>query len=185
MKHGRQRQRHLRREKTPSVICLPPPKPPLAAPRPEPEVARAIPLPKKAMPLPKSEEPLTLRRQPTKSAPQPLSRAVKRQTRRTQTKAMTSSSADIPSGIAHQAPGALPASPSDPQTPLPNNRALALVRPRILDQVGNWIRSFVMVKRPAATPAIARPSLAQIKALRREVAMMQKTLDQLLNSSRT
>ena len=180
MKHGHQRQRQLHREKTSSVICLPPPKPPIAAPRPEPEVARAMPLPKKA-------EPHTLKGRRAAPAPLPQSRQLRRQTKRAQAKAVTRGTA-APAVIADQTAMASTAPSSEPLAPLPKNRALALTQPRGLTQIGaqigNWLRSLVMVRRPASGTSVARPAVSQIKALRREVAMIQRTLDQLLESSR-
>lgn len=76
--------------------------------------------------------------------------------------------------------------PSDDATsPLPRNRSLALSRPGTLARLRGWLRGLLI---PARTPdrrrlAASPAAAAQIRALRGDVARLQRSLDRLLDAS--
>lgn len=156
MKQGRSRARgntSRRHSTTPAVICLPQAKPPITPPRKEPESLRVFILPQKAEPL--ALAPVMTDAKPKKNGKKtPL--------------AVDQASATV-SEIA-------PASPA----PLPRNRALA-VQPRgLVVVVGQWLRKLVMKPKKAALTIDKASAKTQVRALRVEVAQLQRSLDQLM-----
>lgn len=185
MKNGYRSQSRL--AKTPSAICLPSPKPPITAPRSVPEVLRALPLPQMDEPQPVSLTPLELPDE-VKSR-RPKSASPKRRTARAAANEpmrpteqncaaknySTASSTEESMGRAMTAPATV--------EPLPRSRALTVSQPSRITRLGKWLRSLIMVKRSAAAPG-RRPAVSQMKALRRDVLTLQKTLDRMIENSR-
>lgn len=64
-------------------------------------------------------------------------------------------------------------------TPLPRNRALIL-QPQGLKAVGQWLRKLVMKPKKAALTIDKASAKTQVRALRVEVAHLQRSLDQLM-----
>ncbi|MEZ5656194.1 MAG: hypothetical protein R3E04_09960 [Sphingobium sp.] len=202
MKQGRSNQSRSRQHTaTPSVICLPPPKPPATLPRKEPEVLRALPL----------IEPEYFAQPP---AAKPVGRKARRKSRKGQSKASrrkpyVHAAAKI-SADAVKPPECKPISPKEerasaaaatPQQsvaashihwadetlfPLPRNLSLALPKRDRLVALGRWMRKMIMKRRPSAPSMHSASAIEQITSLRDEVAHLQKTLDRLLaRSART
>lgn len=64
-------------------------------------------------------------------------------------------------------------------TPLPRNRALAVQRKGIAT-LGQWLRKLVMKPKKAALTIDKASAKTQVRALRVEVAQLQRSLDQLM-----
>jgi hypothetical protein len=163
MKQHRTRQRHsTNRNHTPSVICLPPPSPPVT-----PKRATS------ALTLPKADEPLA------------LSRQVRRQQRRAHTKTGIEpvvSIAPAPVAVAEPVAPLAPAIPVtssvpiDADAPLPRNRSLAPTHKGLVAMLIGWLRkSAWRAPKHRETTAIS-----QLQALRDEVAALQISLDRAL-----
>lgn len=185
MKNGYKSQARL--AKTPSAICLPSPKPPFTAPRSMPEVLRALPLPQMDEPHPLSVAPPELQdeakphRRKSPSTKGRKAPAAANEPMRSTAQNRTATNHNAP--ISAEPP--LGRTIAEPATtaPLPSSRALAVVQPGGIARFGKWLRSLIMVKRPAATPG-RRPAVSQMKALRRDVLTLQKTLDRMIENSR-
>jgi hypothetical protein len=161
MKQHRTRQRHSRTH-TPSVICLPPPTPPVSPKR------NAA-----ALALPRTDEPLA------------LSRQARRQQRRTHAKSgvspiVTAALAPM-TAVEPIAPREVPmpvtsSVPVGASAPLPRNRSLAPARTRFIATLLEWLR------KPAWNSPKRRETTAisQLQALRDEVAALQISLDRAL-----
>lgn len=174
MKQGRVHQRRShQRNKTPSVICLPPPNPPLVQPRKEPEALRAFVLPQIGEPL--ADVP---------AKPQP-----NRETRRKTRTSKARKSSPKPAALKTAAVAANTADPltpgPNPIAPLPRNMSLAMPRQSALTVVGRWLRSLVVKRRPVPVSISSAAAIAQITSLREEVARLQTTLDRLLDKATT
>ena len=64
--------------------------------------------------------------------------------------------------------------------PLPRNRALALPSRGLMVVVGQWLRKLVMKPKTAALTIDKASARTQVRALRVEVAQLQRSLDQLM-----
>jgi len=169
MKKGRSRNPQLRRkDRTPSVICLPPPKAPVTAPRKEPEAARAIPLQSNLEPLAVMEQVLA------DNPPSTPSRQVRRQELRARSKQVrpAASLTDMATNAPTSSDGTL--------APLPRNRALTDGPQGRLKAVGQWLRSLVMTRRKLPVPVPPQQTVAQLRAMRADLARMQGTLDRMI-----
>ncbi len=200
MKQGRSSQSRMRQHTaTPSVICLPPPKPPATLPRKEPEVLRALPLP---------IEPEYFAQPP---AAKPVGRKARRKSRKGQSKASRRKpyvhAAATVAAHAVKPPECKPISPKQEREsaaaatpspnidtshihwadetlfPLPRNLSLALPKRDRLLALGRWMRKMIMKRRPSAPSIGSASAIEQITSLRDEVAQLQKTLDRLLARS--
>lgn len=159
MKKTRTRQRS-HRTSTPSVICLPPPKPPTVAPRREPEVERA-------MGLPETHEPLV-----AASAGRSGSRQARRRAKRTEAKTVRGHTSAVTES---------PATPPPELAPLPRSQALAKPPSGMLARVEAWFSRLIPRKRqPASVPQEALAQ--QMIALRSELAMVQNRLDRVIKA---
>jgi hypothetical protein len=160
MKNGRSHRRHSRHHgQTPAVICLPAPRPPIMTARKEADVPPALPL---------RDQPEALVAANDQDSHQ--SRQLRRQARRAEVKAM------------RRGPEPHSATPSaESLAPLPRNRALTALRRPALQRVGAWLRSLVM-KQPRNRMSQDN-AVAHLKAMRTEVARMQRTLDWMLNGA--
>lgn len=160
MKKSRTRQRS-HRTSTPSVICLPPPKPPATAPRQEPEV-------RQAMSLPQAEEPLVA----TQAAAE--TRQVRRKAQRAQARGFRHPAADPLKADAR------PASPPlDDDAPLPRHRSLARQPTGLVGRVGAWFAR--LIPRRSTAPMVSQQAMTdQMVALRSELAMVQGRLERMI-----
>jgi hypothetical protein len=163
MKQHRTHQRHSRSH-TPSVICLPPPTPPVTP-------KRATIGATSALKLPKADDPLTLSRQ-----------VRRQQQRRNHIRAAVEPTAPAPVAVAEPvgplaAPVPVTSSvPIDADAPLPRNRSLAPTRKGIAAALIGWLRkpAWKTPKRGETT------AISQLQALRDEVAALQISLDRAL-----
>lgn len=170
MKNGRKRNRFPIHDKTPSVICLPPPAPPFAAPNIGTQSASAFSFP--ILPEPIVTQPDSARDTAPTTQRKPGAKA-KRQPQRAKAKSRSTVMAAKP---------AKAEAPAEALAPLPKSQSLALVPQGMMRQLAGWLRSLVVVKKPLPRSlATSRPhaSAAQIRTLRRQVAALQKTLDTL------
>lgn len=183
MKNGYRNLPHL--EMTPSALHLPSPKPPFTAPRSAPE-GPALPLSRIAEPQPVAlktfeQEETKPRRAKTPSAKRPTSTDLAKTPTPSAKKNRAAKGPKVTT-LAEKPLGRTIAESAIVE-PLPRNRALIVTQPGAIARFGKWLRSLIMVKRPAARVG-RRPAVSQIKALRRDVLMLQKTLDQMLENSR-
>ena len=175
MKKGRAHQRHLhQRNKTPAVICLPPPAPPLVMPRKEPEALRAF-------VLPQTGEPLVSAPKPARKRKNTVSKTRRRRTTPNTASAAKNSAVKVktenePSEALHP-PG------PEPVAPLPRNMSLALPRQSALVVASRWLRKLVVKRRSPPVTIGSAAAIAQITSLREEVARLQTTLDRLLDKA--
>lgn len=175
MKNGRSHHRPSRnRNHTPTVICLPPPRPPITQPRMEPDATPAI-------PLPVGDEALATHHQPGEAAAQ--SRQLRRQARRAEMKA-SRRGPPLPGQVSAIPATAAPKAEMSPVgenvEPLPRNRSLA-TQPRGLARIGQWIGR--LIRRSAPTRATPGDVVTQLRAMRSEMTQMQQTLDRLLGGA--
>jgi hypothetical protein len=182
MKNGRSHRRHShQRSSTSSVICLPPPKPPVTAPKPEPEVERAIALSNDA------EEQVV-------SQSRAQSRQVRRQAARQEAKALKRRGMPPAQAVAAKeakekaasvaeaevGPVEVPAM-AETTAPLPRNRSLAPTRRSALQAAGIWLGSLVIKRKPVTPAHATTAAIMQVKAMRTELAAMQMSLDRMLD----
>lgn len=139
------------------------------------------------VPQPVSLAPLDL--QEDTKTPHPKSPATKRRTARTgankpirPTKQNRAAKNNDTASSTEESMGRTMTAPATVE-PLPRNRALTVSQPGHIARLGKWLRSLIMVKRTAATPG-RRPAVSQMKALRRDVLTLQKTLDRMIENSR-
>jgi hypothetical protein len=156
--------RHSHGGSTPSVILLPPPKPPVAALRKEPEVERALRLPKMGEPLviPAAEK-------------AKLNREARRKSRRTETQ---TTRAKETVAVPIQVP---PVAEKDLEmAPLPRGRALVKPRTGLVARLDAWF-SRLVPRRRAFAPGVSQEALSeQMLALRTELALVQGRLDRMI-----
>lgn len=200
MKKSRARNRS-HRTSTPSVICLPPPKPPVTAPRKEPEVERALSLPNRI-------EPLVIDTMEGMEVDDHATRQMRRRARRAEARAgrsrrpvkqpavaeivreepMLSVQAlvEVPIEAPTLAPIELSAaapvetafqSVAEAPSPLPTNRALIRRPARLLERLfGGWL-----LRRPAQVAHRDPDALTeQMLVLRTELALVQSRLDKII-----
>lgn len=170
MKKSRTRQRS-HRTSTPSVICLPPPKPPVSAPRKEPEVERAMKLPSFSEPLVTAESSST--------------RQLRRKARRAEAKSTKRKGVAVTYQTAAKV-DPLPETPQPETQPLPRNRALARQPSGVMAKLNAWFARLVPVRAarpPASFDRCTPEALAeQMAALRAELAQVQGRLDRMISA---
>jgi hypothetical protein len=200
MKQSFARQHSHHRDRTPSVICLPPPRPPVAMTRPaEPEVE-----PEAAIAMPDHPEPLVAERAEVTAPAAPLNRQARRKAQRAEAKALRRQG----HAPAPARPATAPAQPTlelgpeaaveerpavepilaatvaerDAGTPLPPARALVAARPRGLALLAHRLRGMLGLRRGCALPATGEGAIAsQLRSLRAELAALQKSVDRMID----
>lgn len=143
-----------RRNTTPAVICLPQAKAQAAPPIKEPEALRAF-------ALPRIKEPLSL------SPIQDLAQKPARKPRNSPARTVAMADQKATDQAAET-------------TPLPRNLSLILQPKSGLMVIGQWLRKLVMKPKRAALAVDTASAKTQVRALRVEVAQLQRSLDQLM-----
>lgn len=161
MKRSQARQHSRRRDRTPSVICLPPPQLPVA---------------------PRREPAMVASREADAAA---LSRQARRKALRDEAKAMRRTGA-VPETAAPPEPVPTPGAEPEPalpvvaaDVPLPPERALVAARPRGLALVAHRMLVWSGLRRPAPVGGMAQ----QLRALRDELATVQRSIDRLIEGA--
>lgn len=138
----------------PSVICLPPPQQLSQPPQDRPC----------AMPLPRHHEELV------EGAPlaRPANRKMRRQQRHTSFNASVPAASSSPVAQAAHAP-------------LPRNRSLTVPQAHLVARLRVWLGAlWQKALRPAPKARVALPAAQELRALRRDVARLQASLDAML-----
>lgn len=170
MKQGRGRTRGNNRRRTngqpPAVICLPGPKQPLPLPRKEPEALRAFSMTAKPEPL--AFAPLNERIRTASPAKPTRTRA-----KQNGASAATEMAVSMP-----------PVTPRIAEvgstSPLPRSRALVVAPQKGLVVLKTWLRKLIMKPKKARLSIETASAKTQVRALRVEVAQLQRSLDQLM-----
>jgi hypothetical protein len=184
MKNGHSHRRHShQRSSTPSVICLPPPKPPVTAPRQEPEVERAMALSGGAEEHVTPERNVQQSRQIRRQAARQKAKAMKRRGMPpAQAVAAAEDSKEKVASVAETEAAPVEAlAMAETTAPLPRNRSLAPTRRSALQAAGMWLRGLVIKRKPVTPAHATTTAIMQVKAMRTELAAMQMTLDRMLD----